>query len=100
MAAERHGVPIRWVIDGASRNDVRLLRPTLEAVADAELLCDVETLHLDRGYDYPAVRCHLTESGIQDASIQGSRTSTHRPRSPNPIVHRWIVESTNSWLSN
>jgi len=55
VASERGGIPIGWAIDGASRNDVRLLEPTLEAVAAVGLLVDIETLHLDRGYDYPVV---------------------------------------------
>lgn len=100
VAAERHGVPVGWAIDGANRNDIRLLEPTLAAVADAGLLEDIETLHLDRGYDHPAVRRQLAEAGIADASIQRRRTSAHRPRSPNRLGLRWIVESTNSWLSN
>lgn len=33
-------VPIGWVIDGANRNDVRMLEPTLEAVAELGLLAD------------------------------------------------------------
>src|ERR1019366_2544945 len=44
-------IPIGWVIDGANRNDSILLEPTLQAVADRGLLLDIETLHLDRGYD-------------------------------------------------
>lgn len=100
VAAERHGVPVGWAIDGANRNDVRLLNPTLQAVADAGLLLDVETLHLDRGYDYPAVRRQLADIGIHDADIQRRRTSAQSSRSPNRLGLRWIVESTNSWLSN
>ncbi len=100
MAAERHGVPIGWVIDGASRNDIRLLRPTLEAVADAGLLYDVETLHLDRGYDYPrrAPPPHRERHPRRQHSA-----SPHLNASPpltEPDRARWIVESTNSWLSN
>ena len=100
VASDRNGIPVGWAIAGANRNDIRLLKPTLAAVADAGLLRDVETLHLDRGYDYPAVRRQLAEAGIQDASIQRRRTPAHRPRSPNRLGLRWIVESTNSWLSN
>jgi hypothetical protein len=55
VASERHGVPIGWAIDGANRNDVRMLEPTIEAVTAVGLLVDVDTLHLDRGYDYPVV---------------------------------------------
>ena len=33
VASDRHGVPVGWAIDGANRNDIRLLEPTLAAVA-------------------------------------------------------------------
>src|SRR5665648_411184 len=60
VATDRLGSPIGWVIDGANRNDSILLEPTLKAVADRGLLLDIETLHLDRGYDSTATieRCH------------------------------------------
>src|SRR5665811_1688169 len=48
------------IIDGANRNDSILLEPTLQAVAARGLLLDIETLHLDRGYDSALTtqRCH------------------------------------------
>jgi hypothetical protein len=51
VATDLFGIPIGWVIDGANRHDSILLAPTMQAVADRGLLLDVETLHLDRGYD-------------------------------------------------
>ena len=100
VASERHGVPVGWAISGANRNDVRLLEPTLGAVAAAGLLEDIGTLHLDRGYDYPVVRRRLAALGIDDVDIQ--RRGTKQPGTNKPIRLglRWIVESTNSWLSN
>ncbi len=59
VASERHGIPVGWAIDGANRSDIRLLEPTLAAVVAAGLLVDIDTLHLDRGYDYPVVRQRL-----------------------------------------
>ena len=77
VASERHGVPIGWAISGANRNGVRLLEPTLGAVAAAGLLEDIGTLHLDRGYDYPVVRSRLAALGINDVDIQ--RRGTKQP---------------------
>jgi hypothetical protein len=58
-------IPVGWVVDGANRHDSillepTLLEPTLQAVAARGLLLDVETLHLDRGYDSALTtqRCH------------------------------------------
>ena len=77
VAVDRHGVPIGWTIDGANRNDVRMLEPTLDDVAAAGLLIDIDTMHLDRGYDSPAVRQRLAGYGLTDASIQ--RRGTKAP---------------------
>jgi len=50
---ERHRIPGGWAIDGANLNDVRLLEPTLDAVADTRLLADTGTMHLDCAYNFP-----------------------------------------------
>ena len=59
VAADANGIPLGWAIDGANRNDVELLEPTLADVARVGLLGEIETLHLDRGYDYPKTRARL-----------------------------------------
>ncbi len=100
VAAERHGVPIGWAIDGANRNDVRMLLTTIDAVAEAGLLVDIDTLHLDRGYDYPVVRERLAVYGLDDLSIQRRGTKEPGKSQPVRLGLRWIVEATNSWWSN
>jgi transposase len=100
VASERHGVPIGWAIDGANRNDVRMLIPTIEAVAAVGLLVDIDTLHLDRGYDYPVVRERLAVFGLDDLSIQRRGTKEPGKTQPVRLGLRWIVEATNSWWSN
>ena len=90
VASERHGVPIGWTIDGANRNDVRMLVPTIGAIAVSGLHLDIDTVHLDRGYDYPVVREWLAGYGLDDLCIQrrGTKASgacrRHRPRGPTP----------------
>jgi transposase len=101
VASERHGIPIGWVIDGANRNDIPMLIPTLKAVAETGLLEDIETLHLDRGYDYPAVRDQLAGLGLDDLNIQRRKPrGLKQPKQPMRLGLRWIVEATNSWWSN
>ena len=89
------------VIAGANRNDSILLTPTLDAVAADGLLIDIETLHLDRGYDSHRTLARLADAGIVDAVIQ--KRGTKDPgvkKQPIRLGLRWIVEATNSWLSN
>jgi transposase len=102
VAVDAHGIPIGWAIDGAHRNDVKMLGPTLDDVAESGLLCDIETLHLDRSYDYPKIRAELAGYGLNDLNIQrrrrqGAPLST---KAPLRLGLRWVVEGTNSWLSN
>ena len=88
-------------IAGANRNDCKMIEPTLNDMARHGLILDVETIHLDKGYDSAAVRTLLAAIGIDDAVIARRR----RPGEPKPAKRpslglRWVVERTNSWLSN
>ena len=73
VATDTNGVPIGWVTDGANRNDCVLLAPTLDDVDGRGLLADIETLRLDRGYDYGLIRTRLVERGIDDLVIAKRR---------------------------
>ena len=99
--SDRHGIPIGWAIDGANRNDVRMLEPTLDAIAAAGLLVDIDTLHLDRGYDYPVVR-RAARRRSASTDRQHPTRGTKKPGKKQPVRLglRWIVEATNSWWSN
>lgn len=101
IATDLFGIPIGWVIEGANRNDSILLEPTLQAAADRGLLQDVETLHLDRGYDSNVTveRCHAL--GVTDiVCAKKSTKGTSKVKKPLSLGMRWPVERTNSWLSN
>jgi hypothetical protein len=101
VAADANGIPIGVAIDGANRNDIRLLEPTLDAVAANGLLADIELLALDRGYDFPVVRERLASYGLDELEIQKRGT---KPPAGTPhrltLGLRWIVEALNSWWSN
>lgn len=116
LATDRWGIPIGWVAAGANRNDSILLEPTLTAVADRGLLADIETLHLDRGYDSTLTLTRCTALGLHDVLIakkrpRGKAAATKAPpvapKPANPtrgtalsLGLRWPVERTNSWLTN
>jgi IS5 family transposase len=101
VATDANGIPLGWAIDGANRNDMKLLEPTLNDVARVGLLIDIETLHLDRGYDFPKIRAQLTEMGLDDLNIQKRKPrGVLRQKQPMRLGLRWVVEGTNSWLSN
>jgi transposase len=105
IATDAAGIPIGWVSAGANIHDDLLLADTLDAVDDRGLLVDVETLHLDRGYDNQYVRAACAARGLGDLVI-AERKRKNRPRGTRPrkvkvpLGLRWPVERTNSWLSN
>jgi IS5 family transposase len=101
VAVDAKGIPLGWVIDGANRNDSILLAPTLDAVEANAKLTEIETLHLDRGYDSGVTRERLAAAGITDAVIQLRGTKVPgAAKQPLTLGLRWIVEATNSWWSN
>lgn len=101
VAVDANGIPIGCVVDGANRNDIKLLEPTLDSIAANGLLADVELLSLDRGYDYPVVRQRLASYGLTELDIQ-KRGTKPPPGTPHRITLglRWIVEALNSWWTN
>jgi transposase len=101
IATDRSGIPIGWAADGANRNDIILVAPTLDAVAERGLLVEVETLHLDRGYDFDRVRQDCATRGLTDVVCAKRRApGTAKQKVSIPLGLRWPVERTNSWLSN
>ena len=102
IATDARGIPIGWAIDGANRHDIKLLAPTLADIDRVGLLKDIETLHLDRGYDKARIRADLCQLGLVDLNVQRCRPpgADKSVKQPLRLGLRWVVEGTNSWLSN
>ncbi len=105
LLTDRSGIPIAWATDGANRHDTVLFDATLVPAVQRGLLTDIETLHLDRGYDSTAVRSTCQGLGLADVLCARQRRDGSQPgkkRRPRhrPLGMRWPVERTNSWLSN
>ena len=69
VAAARSGIPIGWATNGANRHDVVLFEPTLTAADERGLLTDIETLHLDRGYDKMEVALQQLGADIERIKV-------------------------------
>jgi transposase len=101
LLCDRNGIPLGWATDGANRHDTTLVDATFDAVDDQGLLEEIETLHLDRGYDSGVVRAAVTAAGIDDLICSKVRPAgTAAARRLVPLGMRWPIERTNSWLSN
>lgn len=103
IATDAQGIPLGWVAGAANRTDMVLFPGTLEAVDDQGLLEDIDTLHLDRGYNNGVVRRQAADLGITRIvapPIRGRRTEGTAPTLHVPLGRRRAVERTHSWLSN
>jgi transposase len=101
IATDAEGIPIGVVVAPANRHDSALLDATLDAVDAGGLIEDIETLHLDRGYDSLATRSRCFERDLRDVVIATKRKrGTAEGKLHLPLGMRWPVERTNSWLSN
>lgn len=103
LATDTGGIPIGIIAAPANRNDCKLVAATLDDIDRSGLLAEIETLHLDRGYDFAFVRHDCAHRGLVDVQIPKcrKRTATGRlAKKPIPLGLRWPVERTNSWLSN
>jgi transposase len=101
LAVDAAGIPIAWAINGANRNDIPMLEPTIDAIAERGLLPDIDMLHLDRGYDFPVIAERLATYGLTELDVQ-KRGTKPKPGEPHRLTLglRWIVEAANSWFSN
>ena len=78
-----------------------LFEPTLAAGQERGLVVDIETLHLDRGYDNGRICDCVAGYGIDDLIYAKKHpTGTAVFKLPVPLAMRWPVERTNSWLTN
>ena len=100
IATDKNGIIIGWTLDAANRNDCVSFEPTLNDITDRGLTVDIETLHLDRGYDTKKVRSLVAAAGIDDAVIVRRRRRGETEPKTRGLGLRWTVERTNSWLSN
>jgi putative transposase len=99
---EGHGVPIGLVADGANRNDMKLVRTTIEGIIVERPEPTEEQpqgMCMDKGYDYQEVRDTLAEFGFT-AHIRSRGEEAHAiKREAGFRARRWVVERTHSWMN-
>jgi putative transposase len=94
------GVPLGATIDGANRNDPKLMRPTLEAIPIARpepTRRRPQHLCLDKAFDYDEPRALAAEFGFTlHLRTRGEEVSAKRHARAK--ARRWVVERTHSGL--
>ena len=101
MLTDGRGVPLGAVIDGANRDDHKLMRRTIEAIPVArpeptrrrpQHLCP------DKGFDYAEPRA-LTGEFAFTLHLRTRGEEADAKRRAGARARRWVVERTRSWLN-
>lgn len=88
------------VIDGANRNDFKLIRETFQAIQiprpNSEVLSGV---CMDKGYDFPEVRTITQEFGFTAHIRSRGEEAIKIKNEAGFQARRWVVERTHSWMN-
>jgi putative transposase len=101
LLTDGRGVPLGAVIDGANRNDHKLMRQTLEAIPvrrPKPTRRQPQHLCLDNGFDYQEPRVLAAEFGFT-LHLRSRGEEAWAKRHAGGKARRWVVERTHSWLN-
>jgi transposase len=102
VLTEGHGLPIGLAIDGANRNDMKLVRATLESIAvkrPEPSKTEKQNMCLDKGYDYDEVREILAEFGFTAHIRARGEEAQLIKQEAGFKARRWVVERCHSWMN-
>jgi transposase len=101
VLTDGRGVPLAAVIDGANRNDHKLMRQTIEAVPVERPQPTRRRPHhlcLDKGYDYAEPQALAEEFGFT-LHLRTRGEEAQAKRHAQAKARRWVVERAHSWLN-
>lgn len=97
-----HGIPLGLAIDGANRQDMKLLRATLDSVVvprPQPTQARPQGMCLDKGYDYAVVRDLLAEFGFTAHVRSRGEERQALAQEAGQRARRWVVERSHSWMN-
>jgi transposase len=101
---EAEGLPVGLAVDGANRNDRKLVEATLESIPeDAERpeprADSPQGMCMDKGYDYDEVRDLVEAFGFTAPIKARGEEAQALKRKVGYQARRWVVERTHSWMN-
>ena len=102
LLTEGHGVPVGLEVAGANRNDMKLVRATIESIVVERPQPTEEQpqgMCLDKGYDYEEVRAILHEFGFTAHIRSRGEEAKELVREAGQRARRWVVERSHSWMN-
>jgi putative transposase len=102
LLTEGGGVPISLAVEGANRNDFKMVRETIESIPvkrPAPTPAMPQGMCLDKGYDYDEVRDLLAEFGFTAHIRARGEEAKALQQDAGFRARRWVVERTHSWMN-
>lgn len=102
LLTDARGVPVGFAVDGANRNDFKLVQQTIESIPIERPMptpTEPQGMCMDKGYDYEEARSfvhgygftpHIRARGEEAKAIKSRRGFKAR---------RWVVERSHSWMN-
>lgn len=95
-------MPVGIAVDGANRNDMKLVRETFESIPVERPKPTREQpqgMCMDKGYDYNEVRDIVDEFGFTAHIRSRGEEMKELKRNARTKARRWVVERTHSWMN-
>jgi putative transposase len=102
LLVDANGIPVGLAVDGANRNDMKLVEETLENIPvprPRPASGQQQGMCMDRGYDYDEVRDILEEFGFTAHIHCRGQEAQKLKRDARTKARRWVVERTHSWMN-
>jgi putative transposase len=95
-------VPLGLAVEGANRNDMKMVGETLESIPVERPEPTPEQpqgMCMDKGYDYAEVRQIVEEFGFTAHIKARGEEAKEIKRKAGFKARRWVVERTHSWMN-
>jgi putative transposase len=102
LLTEAAGIPLAVIIDGANRNDMKLVSATLDnimAVRPLPTAAMPQGLCLDKGYDFDEIRGIVRKFGFTAHIRARGEEAKAIKEEAGFKARRWVVERTHSWMN-
>ena len=102
MLTEASGIPVGLAVDGANRNDFKMVRETFESIPvkrPKATARDPQGMCMDKGYDYTEARDLVAEFGFTEHIRSRGEEALAIKKRAGFKARRWVVERTHSWMN-
>ena len=99
---EGNGIPVGLAVDGANRNDMKMVRETVESIPverPEPTEEEPQGMCMDKGYDYDEVRRIVAEFGFTAHIKARGEEAEAIKREAGFKARRWAVERAHSWIN-